>query len=453
MRLLQIRVPEDERGGLLDAIRERDLGYTILEGGAEQDDQLLVQVIVPADAVEHVLADLVEVGYERESFTVSLEAEFASFEHIDEVQNRWAKTPNQIAPAALRSKAKDMRLNTRSYVWMMVLSAIVATAGIVVGSPAVVVGAMVIAPIVSPMLTASVGTVRDDREMLLDSVHQQLIGLAVATLAAVVFAALVKHTLTVPTALDINNLELTADRLSPGILSITVGLVAGAAGAYGLATKGNVTIVGVMIAAALIPTAATAAIGFAWGEPVIGVGALILLVVVILAVNVGGYLMLVYLGYRPDEVDEGLFDPVTGTEALVVGATVIVVVAILVPVGVGAYQQSSFERSVNRVTTETLDRQQYSDLGIRGISMEYTGMGGGGGPTNVTITLSRTDGGEFPDLPDVLDRRITAATGTEVVVRLTYVDYARSNTSATDDPVDRNAHDDPFASLLDENVN
>jgi uncharacterized hydrophobic protein (TIGR00271 family) len=431
MRLLQISVPEERRDVIVEELRERQLGYTVVEGAGDKEDEFVVQFLVPADAVEHVLDDLEELGYEEDWFTASIEAEFGSFEQIDDVQNKWAKTPNKIAPQALRSKAKDMRPNTKSYLWMMVLSAIVATSGLVVGSPAVVVGSMVIAPIVSPMLTASIGAVRDDREMLLDSVHQQGIGLAVAAVAAVAFAALLKVTVAVPTAISVGTMELTASRLSPGLLSITVGLVGGAAGAYGLATKGNVTIVGVMIAAALIPTAASAGIGFAWGNLVAGLGALVLLVIVIAAVNLGSYLMLLYLGYRPDKVDEGLLAPVSGREALVIGGTVLLAVAVLVPVGIGAYQQSTFELSINTATSDVLDDREYRGLTVAGTSTEYAGLGSGGNPTNVTITLSRTADGSFSELPSLLDRRITEATGEEVVVRVQFVDYETSEPQPT----------------------
>jgi uncharacterized hydrophobic protein (TIGR00271 family) len=431
MRLLQISVPEERRDVIVEELRERQLGYTVVEGAGDKEDEFVVQFLVPADAVEHVLDDLEELGYEEDWFTASIEAEFGSFEQIDDVQNKWAKTPNKIAPQALRSKAKDMRPNTKSYLWMMVLSAIVATSGLVVGSPAVVVGSMVIAPIVSPMLTASIGAVRDDREMLLDSVHQQGIGLAVAAVAAVGFAALLKVTVAVPTAISVGTMELTASRLSPGLLSITVGLVGGAAGAYGLATKGNVTIVGVMIAAALIPTAASAGIGFAWGNLVAGLGALVLLVIVIAAVNLGSYLMLLYLGYRPDKVDEGLLAPVSGREALVIGGTVLLAVAVLVPVGIGAYQQSTFELSINTATSDVLDDREYRGLTVAGTSTEYAGLGSGGNPTNVTITLSRTADGNFSELPSLLDRRITEATGEDVVVRVQFVDYETSEPQPT----------------------
>ncbi len=429
MRLLQISVSEDQRDAIVDILRDRQFGYTILPGGGEQEGQYLIQFVVPADAVEHILQEFEEIGYKKQTYTVSLNVEFANFEHVDEVQDRWGQTPNRIAPDALRSKAKDLRLNTRSYLWMMVLSAIVATAGILLGSPAVVVGSMVIAPIVSPMLTASVGAVRNDRDMLLRSLHMQAIGLGVAILTGALFAWLIKEFQAVPVRLALEQMALLSLRISPSILSIVVGISAGAAGAYGLATKGNVTIVGVMIAAALIPTAAAVGIGLAWTNFIVALGALLLLTLTIIAVNVGGMAMLFYLGYRPDHVNESLFAVDTPWQVVRVGGTLLSVAAVVGLVGMGFLQQSSFERTVNSATTDVLAQEQYQGLRVMEVTIEYVGPGLFSNDTEISVVLSRRADQTAPELPNVLDRQITERTGQEVVVQVQYVDYERSTAS------------------------
>ncbi|WP_123539137.1 DUF389 domain-containing protein [Halosimplex salinum] len=430
MRLLQLSVPGEQRDAVLSVLDDYGLTYSVADGDGAKDGHDLVSFVVPADAVEHVLDDLKAEGYDKGTYTVSIATQFADLENIDEVQDEWAKTPNKISPATLRSKAKDMRLNTRSYLWMMVLSAAVAVSGILIASPAVVVGSMVIAPIVSPMLTASIGAVRDDREMLVDSVHQQMLGLGVAVLAAVAFSYLAKEFFAVPTALDITAMNLVSGRVAPSLLSIVIGLASGAAGAYGLATKGSVTIVGVMIAAALIPTAAVTGIGVAWGQSVVAVGSIVLLVITMVAVNLGGYLMLRYLGYRPDEVDEGLFEIPTGRDAVVLAGTALLVAALVGTVAVGSYQHVSFERSVNDAATGVLQQSEYQNLGITDVSTEYTAVGPLGDPSLVTVVLSRTDGESYPDLPGTLDRQITEQTGENVSVQVRYLDFDRSGGNA-----------------------
>ncbi|WP_336002702.1 DUF389 domain-containing protein [Halorientalis halophila] len=431
MRLVQLSVPDERRDDVVAHLRDQGIGYSIVPGGAEYDDRSYVSFVVPADAVEHVLEDLAAVGYEREWFTVAIETEFADFEGRDELQAHWANTPNKIAPRTLRSKVVDMRYNTRAYLWMMVLSAIVAVAGILLASPAVVVGSMVLAPIVSPMLTASVGAVRGDQEMLYESVKMQVLGLGVAALAATAFSLLLKWFFAVPRVLAVASLELVALRISPGMLSVAVGLAAGAAGAFGLATKGQVSIVGVMIAAALIPTAGVAGIGFAWMEFQVGLGALVLLFITIVAVNVGAFLMLWYLGYRAEASAEKSLALDSPGRAVSVAATLVVVVAILLFVGVGFYQQSTFEREANAAVTDVLNRGGYDDLGVVETSYEYTGIGPFTSPTTVTYTLRRTSDRGYASLPARFEDRIAAATSRDVVVQIRFVDYRVAGTETT----------------------
>ena len=428
MRQLEISVPDDRQEAILDVVREYDFGYAVSEGAADQSDHVNISFVAPADAVEGVIEDLEAEGFEDTDFLVSLETEFARYEGVDEVQNRWGKTPNRLAPAALRSKAKDLRRNTRSYLWMMILSAVVATAGLFLDTPAVVVGSMVIAPIVSPVLTADVGAIRNDRDMLVESLHMQLIGLAVAIAAAAAFAWLVRTAGVVPAAFDIAQMELMAVRIAPSMLALVVGLTAGAAGAYGLATKGQVTIVGVMIAAALIPTAAATGIGVAWGNVVVAAGALVLLVVSMIGVNVGGAAMLLYIGYRPDDVDESLLTFDTARRAVVVLGTLLLVVAIVGVAGVTFAQQSAFERSVNDGVSSVLDDEQYQALGIRSISTEYAAPALSD-RTVVTVTLTRTSDESHPDLPDELADAVAERSDQDVVVQVQFVDLRRSNVS------------------------
>jgi len=420
-----VSVPEEDHGTLVDILREQQFGYTVVDGAGEQGDRVAINFVVPADAVEHVLADFEEAGFEEGTYTVSVATEFADFEHVDEIQDRWAKTPNRLAPAALRSKAKDLRRNTPSYVWMMVLSAVVATAGLLLGSPAVVVGSMVIAPIVSPVLTANVGLVRNDGAMFINSIHMQALGIGVAVVTATAVSWAVKRLDAVPATLAVARMELMVLRISPSSLAIAVGLAAGAAGAFGLATKGEATIVGVMIAAALIPTAAAVGIGITRGNAVVASGALLLLVVSTIGVNAGGGLMLYYLGYRPDGADESplaVDDPV---RAVVVGVTLLLVVGTVAAVGGLTYQQSAFERSVNDAVTDTLAQDRYRSLEVLSITVEYTAPALSE-ETVVTVGLARPADGEFPGVPDALDRAISGRTDREVTVRVHYVDYERS---------------------------
>jgi uncharacterized membrane protein len=268
--------------------------------------------------------------------------------------------------------------------------------------------------------------------MVISSLFLQVLGLGVAVVGAVLLAALIRHLGVVPGSLGIRNVATIGGRMSPSILSAAVALASGAAGAFGLASKGDVSIVGVMIAAALIPSAATAGIGIAWGEFVVGAGALLLLALNVVLVNVSGFAMLWYLGYRPDDIDTSLFDVDTLAETATVALTALAVVLVVLAVGTGFALQSSFESSVNAAVSETLNDEEYPRLAVEGVTVEYTAPGPlDSGPVAVTLQIARTGDRSYPDLPELLDRRISERTGREVTVEITYVDYHRSDERLT----------------------
>ncbi|QLH84068.1 DUF389 domain-containing protein [Halosimplex pelagicum] len=431
MRLLQLSVPAEQRAAVRRVLDGHDLGYTVAEGDGAKEGHALVTVVIPADAVERVLDDLQDAGYDRSTYTVSTEAEFATFEGMDAVQRHWAETPNRIAPETLRAKARDMRPNTQSYVWLMLLSTVIATAGLLIGSPAVLVGSMVLAPLVAPMLAASIGAVRDDRAMVADSLRQQAVGLGVAVLGAVAASLLIRNLEIVSVTLDVTTVDLFAVRLSPGLLSVVVGLAAGAAGAFGLTTKGNVSIVGVMVAAALVPTAAVVGIGVAWGAASVAVGALVLLGLTIVAVNVGAYLMLRYLGYRPEAAESAFIDLESTAEKARFAATALAVVVVVAVVLVGSVQHVRFEYAVTQATSDVVTDEEYGPLSLRGVTVQYAGTSPVENPTTVSVSLTRRSDESYPSLPNDLARQISDRTGENVTVLVTYTDYEVSNATGT----------------------
>lgn len=84
---LQISISEDQRDAIVELLREWQLGYTVLPT-VEREEHYLVQFVVPGDAVEHILAEPGEIGFDRHEFTVSLDDEFANFEDVERCRFR-----------------------------------------------------------------------------------------------------------------------------------------------------------------------------------------------------------------------------------------------------------------------------------------------------------------------------------------------------------------------------
>ena len=300
-------VPAGKREAVLGVLDEEDVDYALSDETSGRDYTAVVTFPLPTSAVEPILDRLREVGIERNAYTVVIQAETVVSKRFEALEERYESgddeesgNGNRIAREELVARAGEMAPTVRPYVLMTAVSAIVATAGLLLDSPAVVVGSMVIAPLIGPAMAASVGTVVDDPELALRGVKLQALGGVVAVGAAAAFALLIRTTNVVPlSAEEVFAIGEVRERLAPGVLSLVIALGAGAAGAVSLASGVSSALVGVMIAAALVPPTAVVGIGIAWGEPATVLGSGVLVLVNILAINLVALVMLWRYGYRP----------------------------------------------------------------------------------------------------------------------------------------------------------
>ena len=147
----------------------------------------------------------------------------------------------------------------RNYVIMVVLSSIIATFGLVQDSPAVIIGAMLIAPLMSPIIAFSLALVLGDLGRAGRALLTLVVGVALAIGISVVFGQAVSTG-------RFNFLEqLPAEilgRTHPTLFDLAIALAGGAAAAYALARPElSATLPGVAIATALMPPVCTVGIG------------------------------------------------------------------------------------------------------------------------------------------------------------------------------------------------
>ncbi|ELY53081.1 TIGR00341 family protein [Natronococcus jeotgali] len=429
MRLLQVLVPEERRSETLRVLDDEGLDYVRTSECSNEIDAELVTLPVPTQAVDHVLTSLREVGIEEEFIIVS-SIETARTPRIDELEERFVngqEEDDSITREEIRTKALNMTPGRVTYYAMTLLSAIVATAGLLLDSPAIVVGSMVIAPQISAAMTGTVGLVLDDRRMFLDGVFSMVLGLVVAMVGAFGFAWLIRSGGVVPVAIDITAIEQVQNRISPGLLAIIVGVCAGAAGAFGLATAIPVSLVGVMIAAALIPAAAAVGIGVAWGNVGVALGAFVLVAVNVTSILLAGLAVLWHLGYRPEGWTTGAVRPNISRDNLETIAVVIAISAVvLTGAGVVLGQHVTFENEVNEEVRTVLDDDEYAELELVELQTEFHDGGTISDETEVTISIRRPADTAYPTLATVIERSLEERTDRDVSVVLEFVEGATS---------------------------
>jgi uncharacterized hydrophobic protein (TIGR00271 family) len=152
--------------------------------------------------------------------------------------------------------------------WVLIFAIFVASVGLNVNSTAVIIGAMLISPLMGPIMGAGLGVAVYD----FDLVKRSLTNLGIATFISLVVSALYFSL----TPLQQTQSELLA-RTSPTIWDVLIALFGGLAGIVGITRqeKSNV-IPGVAIATALMPPVCTAGFGIATGQWQFAGGALYL---------------------------------------------------------------------------------------------------------------------------------------------------------------------------------
>ncbi len=117
---------------------------------------------------------------------------------------------------------------------------------------------------------------------------------------------------------------------------------------------------------------------------------------------------------------------------LVVGTALVLLVSVGF-IGVATYQQLTFERTVNTEVEQTLNDPEYANEHPVTIRIEYSGIGPLTSPETITVVVSRVaNGSEPPRIAGELERRIRAATGRDVAVRVRFVEYQTPDTVESD---------------------
>lgn len=186
-----------------------------------------------------------------------------------------------------RAKLVD-RLNSNSqfdfdFVALMSLATLIAALGLARNSGAVVIGAMLVAPLMTPLVAIGLALVQANQRLLKDGIKSVLLGFAVALLIGVVTGACIK--LAAP-GHEVSQQMLA--RNAPNMLDLIVALASGVAAAYAMGRPHLVSALpGVAIAAALVPPIATAGLAIPMGNLQLSGGATLLFFTNVIAIVLG----------------------------------------------------------------------------------------------------------------------------------------------------------------------
>jgi len=184
---------------------------------------------------------------------------------------------------------KGARLDS-TFLLLTFLSTIVASIGLAKDNVAAIIGAMVIAPLLGPNLAVAFAASLGDRELMWRALKTNLSGVSLAFVLALGIG------LIWPVGLESQEIM---SRTSVGLVDVVLALASGAAAVISLTTGLSSTLVGVMVAVALLPPTATVGLLLGSGQPALAGGAALMLAVNVICVLLSAMVVLLVRGIKP----------------------------------------------------------------------------------------------------------------------------------------------------------
>jgi uncharacterized hydrophobic protein (TIGR00341 family) len=296
LRLIEIILPEHQSEDLSQILAENSISDFWQAGAC--GPSVIMKILLPAEKTESLM-DKLEKRYSNiDGFKVVLLSVEASIPHIADQKpedvhvetHKSEKVPLRVSRQELYSDILDSTKLTKAYLMMAALSAIVAAFGLLRDSLAVVIGAMVIAPVLGPNVALALATTLGDSELVKKASRAILFGILFAFAPALFLGYFLP--------VDPSIKEI-ATRTEVSLMDIAVALAAGCAGALSFTTGIPAAIIGVMVAVALLPPLVTSGLLFGSANTGMAIGAFHLLATNLICINLAGVVTFLVQGIRP----------------------------------------------------------------------------------------------------------------------------------------------------------
>lgn len=295
LRMVEIMIPDTQREALKTELDRMELEEIWEEELLE--DTFRVRILFPGNKVEPVTDQLQQRFSNVERFRMVISPVEATIprpepeeEEKDEEEENGTTTA-EVSRDELRAELSDAVRTSWSYFLMLVLSGVVAAFGFYRNNIALLIGAMVIAPIIGPNVGLAFATTIGDLQLLFRSLVSTFLG------AASVFVAVTGIGMIQPVQLE--QLPHLQTFTEIGYGDLILGMCAGAAGTLTYTRNFSTSLVGVMVAVALLPP--LAASGLLLGSQYYPEGgkALLLAINNIVSIIVAANLTFLLQGIRP----------------------------------------------------------------------------------------------------------------------------------------------------------
>jgi len=299
LRLLEIVVPEEVTGEVLAIVEEEKVTNFWLTCSCENRN--IFKMIVTAEKTEGLL-DIFEKKYggleDFHMVLLPLEASYPSTKEIEEKaeeskkeeRGEKKKEPLRVSRQELYHDVFDSSKLTSTYMIMIVLSSIVAAIGLIKDNVAVLIGAMVIAPLLGPNVALSFATTVGDGVLGRNALKTNIVGILIAFGVALVLGYFL--------VIDTGIREI-ASRTVVSYADIILALASGVAAALSITSGVPSVLIGVMVSVALIPPLVVFGLLLGSGNVMLALQALELVAINMICINLAGVFTFLLQGVRP----------------------------------------------------------------------------------------------------------------------------------------------------------
>lgn len=286
LRLIEMMVKEKDSDGIRELLKEKKLlEYRKIQ---LQEGEVLLRILLDAEQSEIVM-DLLEKQYPAEEgnrlVVLPVEATLPRAEPKKE-----ETLPGRIGREELYVDIKDAARLSKTYLMMSILATVVAAVGFYENSVIIIIGAMVIAPLIGPIVALSLATTLGDLSLLRHAILTSLSGIGIS-IALSVLISMVFH-------LDLSLIQMLS-QTHIAIGNIVVALTSGCAGALAFTTGVSATLIGVMVAVALLPPLVVFGLLLGGGQFELALGALFLFLTNVICINLSGVATFLVQGVTP----------------------------------------------------------------------------------------------------------------------------------------------------------
>jgi uncharacterized hydrophobic protein (TIGR00271 family) len=313
---------------------------------------------------------------------------------------RWTPTLTAGETSEVIQQASDLTRSNTNYIVMITIAAIIATMGLLQNSAAVIIGAMLVAPLMSPLMGFGVGLAIGQLDMMRRSFSTVVNGILIVLASAAFFGFITQ----IPSPTN----EMLA-RGKPNLLDMVVAIASGAVGAFAMARRDLTSaLAGVAIAAALVPPICTTGIAFAMQDYNLMMGAGTLSLVNVICISIAAAGTFAILGVR----HEG---KIPLRNRLLASLGILIIMAI--PLGIllnNVYVQTNAEYEVKTLLERELPRSEVIDIEIRIEGRESLNFIGRQSELDILVTIQTPNHitrqqivAAENQLEEILDRKVS----------------------------------------------